>query len=90
MYQLFKKFNDNPESLTQEKKTFLFFFLDKLGAEKDTINEILSIMTASLILGKDFTKNYSGLLVILLNLIEKTFLLSSNLSIKSSSKRAPK
>lgn len=78
--EIFKKFNDDPESLTQEEKTFLFFFLDKLGAEKDTINEILSIMTASLILGKDFTKNYSGLLVILLNLIEKTFLLSSNLS----------
>lgn len=79
--ELINKFNDDPESLTQEEKTFLFFLLDKIGPEKDIINEILSIMIASLILGDGFTKNYSGLLIILLNLIEKTFLLSSNLSV---------
>jgi hypothetical protein len=81
--KIFEKFEKDPDSLTDEEKTLLFFLLENIAGDENISNSniILAIILKTFWeFGGEITSNYSGLLGILLTLMEYSFTLSSDLA----------
>ena len=90
IYTLLEKFKKDPNSLTEKEKTLLYFLLG--DAKKDNLFEVTEIITVLIIktfleVGQNgITNNYSGVLAVLLTIMENLFVLSSDLSVYTDNK----
>lgn len=80
-----EKFKNDPDSLTEEEKTILYFVMQDIKSSSNTFgvaNDLLTLFTKSAIeVGGNLTDAYSGLLSVILTFMEDTFVLSSDLAV---------
>lgn len=77
--EVFKKFMEDPHSLTMEEKAMMVMVKDNFMDKGISVSEgILTVMLKSFLeIGQEFTKDYNGLFAILLTLMEDALILST-------------